>query len=247
MNIILITKKEKEQGLPVSDKRVIHILEILKKKEKEVISLGIEGEEYIWEASFTKKEELIFFNLIKREKLSPKPSPLTLILGLSRPLVMKRLLKDASALGVKKLIIVKTELSDKSYLQSSLWKEEVNNLLKEGAIQAKSTYIPEFFIYPNMNILIESLPKENNLSRWVLHPYENSLSLINQEPSNQGVIMAIGSERGWTKREIELFEANNFTSLSMSKRILRTETATIAGLYLVQEKLQEKISHLIQK
>lgn len=247
MNIILITNKEKEQGLTLSDKRVKHILEILKKKEGDKISLGIEREEYIWNSSFSIKNEKMFFNLEEKEGISPKPARITLILGLSRPLVMKRILKDASSLGVENLLVVKTELSDKSYLQSSLWKEEVFELLKEGAVQAKSTYLPNFFLYPNLYKLIQNLPQENDLSRWILHPYDTSNHLLKEKPSQEGVIIAIGSERGWTEREVKIFKENKFTSLCMSKRILRTETATLASLYFIQEKMEEATYHQSQK
>lgn len=247
MNIILITKKEKEQGLTLSDKRALHITKILKKKEKENFSLGIEGEKEIWECSFSIEKEKMFFTFNEIKSYSPPLAPITLILGLSRPLVMKRILKDTASLGIEKLIIVKTELSDKSYLQSSLWKGEVHDLLREGAIQAKSTYLPTFYLYTHLEEALQNLPREKDLSRWVLHPYDNSRHLLKEDPSPAGVIVAIGSERGWTKREINFLEENNFISLCMGKRILRTETATLASLYFIQEKCQENSYHWIQK
>ncbi|MGL4986214.1 MAG: RsmE family RNA methyltransferase, partial [Treponemataceae bacterium] len=47
------------------------------------------------------------------------------------------------------------------------------------------------------------------------------------------VYAAIGNERGWTKTERELFTKWNFTSCSLGKRILRTETASTASIALL--------------
>lgn len=50
------------------------------------------------------------------------------------------------------------------------------------------------------------------------------------------VICLLGPEGGFTKDEISLAEHNGFDSLSLGKRILRAETATIATLAILQSR-----------
>jgi 16S rRNA U1498 N3-methylase RsmE len=53
------------------------------------------------------------------------------------------MLRDLSTLGIEQLVVVRTELGEKSYLESKLWRgHDVRRLLVEGAEQAGSTLLP---------------------------------------------------------------------------------------------------------
>jgi len=58
---------------------------------------------------------------------------------------------------------------------------------------------------------------------------ENSLraALTSETPS---IALAIGPEGGWTPEEMGLFAAAGWKSVTLGPRILRAETAAIAGL-----------------
>ena len=43
------------------------------------------------------------------------------------------------------------------------------------------------------------------------------------------VILAIGPERGWSERERGIFLSSGFSTVLLGSRILRTETAAVAG------------------
>lgn len=51
--------------------------------------------------------------------------------------------------------------------------------------------------------------------------------------SNRHIVLAIGSERGWTERERDLLCERGFTLCGMGERILRTETAATAACAIV--------------
>ncbi|MCL2763593.1 MAG: 16S rRNA (uracil(1498)-N(3))-methyltransferase [Treponema sp.] len=53
------------------------------------------------------------------------------------------------------------------------------------------------------------------------------------------VVLAIGSERGWTDREREILEGNGFLRLSLGSRALRTETACVAAAVMAMAKIGE--------
>jgi RsmE family RNA methyltransferase len=55
----------------------------------------------------------------------------------------------------------------------------------------------------------------------------------------QPVVVAVGSERGWSGRERDLLERAGFARLSLGKRALRTETACVIAAALAMEKIGE--------
>jgi len=53
-------------------------------------------------------------------------------------------------------------------------------------------------------------------------------------PQRSEIVLAIGSERGWTDKELELFRQSHFRTAGMGTRVLRTETAVVSALALVK-------------
>jgi 16S rRNA (uracil1498-N3)-methyltransferase len=49
-------------------------------------------------------------------------------------------------------------------------------------------------------------------------------------------LLAIGPEGGWTDEEIKMMQEHGFKKMSLGPRILRTDTATIALLALLDDK-----------
>jgi 16S rRNA (uracil1498-N3)-methyltransferase len=53
-------------------------------------------------------------------------------------------------------------------------------------------------------------------------------------PNVAQLSVCVGPEGGWSERELEKAEANNFIAVCLGARILRTETAAIAAVILAQ-------------
>ena len=156
-----------------------------------------------------------------------------MIIGFPRPIQLKRLLRDIAALGCAQVHLTGTELGEKSYLNSGLSNEdEVRKMLIDGSIQAGSTHIPEVFIHRNLIECLESVKTDANSLKLCLDNKKPAFSLStalenNRKSENPAEIFvsAIGSERGWTDNERELFSKNGYTLCGMGNRIMRTETA----------------------
>jgi 16S rRNA U1498 N3-methylase RsmE len=63
---------------------------------------------------------------------------------------------------------------------------------------------------------------------------EGALSRLS--PTIRPVVLAVGSERGWSDHERDLLEKAGFLRLSLGGRALRTETACVAAAILAMEK-----------
>ncbi len=242
MNIVLFSKDD-NFFFPVHDERAQHILTILKKKKGDTFEAGIENGE-AGEASITCIDEKgISFNFIPISKGKPF-FPIEMIVGFVRPIQLKRLFRDVATLGVKKLHLVGTELGEKSYMHSKVVERgTAYNALKEGAIQAKSTYITELFVYNSLEECLKTLNISKDDVTICLDNIEPKQTLFDhlqkQKKSSQTVFAAIGSERGWSSNERKLFMQENFELCSMGNRVLRTETATTVALSIILQSMGE--------
>lgn len=242
MNIILFKDDNIPEKISTNDEKARHILKILKLKTGDTFNCGLingpSGTGKITEID----QENIHFAWEKTADAIPL-FPLTLLIGYTRPISSKRILREATSLGVQKIIFTGTDTGEKSYRDSNLWKGEYKRYLIAGAEQAASTGLPEVIFYKDLQSFFKdnSINHGNSVSdngfsvidKIVLDNIEPSIKLSEYRPKNKSFLLAIGSERGWSERERKLFKKNNFIFASLGRRVLRTETASTAGITLL--------------
>lgn len=229
MNIVFF---ESERELSPSDERYQHITRVLKKSVGDTFCSGIKnGPEGI--AHITRLDDSgLSFDFEERGPMRPL-HPIRMIVGFPRPIQLRRLLRDLSSLGASEIMLAGTDLGEKSYRDSRLANPEVarKNII-DGCMQAGATAIPELFMYASVDQVlarVHELPVKIVLD---VSPQAVPLASIDfSGVSDQcPLVLAIGSERGWTERERGLFNDAGFTVCSLGNRILRTETAATAAL-----------------
>ncbi len=169
---------------------------------------------------------------------SPPPLyPIHLLIGLPRPQTSRDLLRDLTTLGVFSICFFRSERGEASYASSTLWKsDEWRNCVINGAAQAFCTRLPEISHCGSLLEGITSLPP--SASRVTLDNYEASGSLTEFNPAaSSSVVLALGSERGWSPRERLLLRDSHFVFAHLGTRVLRTETACVAAVTLIRSKL----------
>ncbi len=235
MNLILFEPDEINEPLPKHDPRAVHILSILKSGEGDCLKAGVVNGKRGSLTILSAEGESIRFSFAP-EVESEALFPLDLVIGAPRPLVTKRLLKDLSSLGLGKLLFTRTDLGEKSYLESGLWRDgEYRRHLYEGAEQAVSTRIPEVKLFPGLEACLKMV--ESGSRRFVLDPVRGSLRLQNVPLDARPVVLAVGPERGWTDRELDTFSRFGFENVRLGDRILRTEAACLAASSILLSRL----------
>ena len=90
------------------------------------------------------------------------------------------------------------------------------------------------------------VPKINPITpinQWIADTQDNELGLVlhhrttqslDSLPSPEAVRLLIGPEGGLTQKEIANAEAKGFVATTLGKRVLRTETAPVAALSIIQ-------------
>lgn len=232
MNIILL--EENEHFLPSSDERAKHIRKVLHLGVGDSFRAGImnsmQGKATII-SSDEKGIELAF----EAEEDGSALYPLTLIVAQVRPICMRRILREAVSMGVGKLILPVSDLGEKSYLGASLYTEgEYRKILIDGAMQSGFTGVSEVRI---ASTLEEALSQAEGDCRILLDNRKGASRLAEAELEGKSVVLAIGPERGWSDREVELFERAGYSPMLIGKRILRTETAAVGGTLLALSRM----------
>ena len=239
MNIILFEDAKIPEKISIKDEKAKHILKILKLKAKDKFSCGlVNGSSGTGSITLIDKDWIHF----SWEKTSdPVPLyPLTLLIGFTRPISSKRILREAASLGVEKIIFTGTDTGEKSYKDSNLWKGEYHKYLIDGAQQAASTGLPAVEFFKNLQSYLNHISAHQDsltLEKIVLDNIEPEIKLSEYTPADNNCLLAIGSERGWSERERKLFRSNGFHFASLGTRVLRTETASTAGITLLLSRM----------
>lgn len=155
----------------------------------------------------------------------PPPLPLALVLALPRPKMLRRVLRSAAELGIKRIWLVNAWRVEKSYWQSPLLAPAaLGAWLGAGLEQAIDTVMPRIMLRPRLRPFVEDeLPAITADTRCVIaHPAAGTPVSAKDAAA---VTLAIGPEGGFTDFELGLFRAAGFMPASLGPRILRVETA----------------------
>ncbi len=161
---------------------------------------------------------------VRLEAEAPPALPLTLIMALPRPNVLKRSLVCAASLGIKKIILLNFFRVEKSLWNSSaLRPEAVREQLVLGLEQGKDTVLPRVEIHERFKPFVEDeLPAlVKGTLGLVAHPGTGT-----PPPQNvRGpVTLVIGPEGGLIDYEAEKLASLGFQMVDLGPRILRVET-----------------------
>ncbi|MGP1587236.1 MAG: RsmE family RNA methyltransferase [Treponemataceae bacterium] len=254
MNIVLFEKFEIDKPLSLKDERSLHIQKILHKQEGETFDAGIIGERAGKALITLIDENGIHFDFTPLSD-GKQLFPLSVIIGFTRPIQLRRIFRDMAGLGVQRIILTGTELGEKSYMKSDMVSGgQAMLLLKEGSVQAKSTHIPELLQYPTLKTCLDFLHTNFDVNstfatedKKKLKPLLIALDNVDADTGltdfcqkingASPVVAAVGSERGWTDNERKLLKSKGFTLCSMGERILRTETAATVACSVILSKM----------
>lgn len=158
----------------------------------------------------------------------PAALPLTLVMAMTRPKSFRKAIHYATAMGVKKIIILRTWRVEKSYFDSPvLDSDSLRMEMVLGLEQARDTVMPEIVVKKLFRPFVEDeLPvlSEGTL-KLTAHPVAESAC---PRDVKQPVTLVIGPEGGLIEYEVKLLEENGFTTVNMGQRILRVENAVAA-------------------
>ena len=159
------------------------------------------------------------------------PLQLELAIGISRGERFEWVLQKATELGISKitpLITERTEVKTGSDRQEKMH-DRWQHIIISACEQCQRNLLPELAA---PKLFTDWLPTVNADLRFVLH-HRDSKSLPSGEKPHS-VSLLIGPEGGLSETEITLAQQHDFNALTLGPRVLRTETAPVAAISLVQ-------------
>lgn len=236
MNILYLSASDLDKPVPKSDRRYRHITRILGKSTGDRIEAGC-SDGTLGEALITAVTEDSLCLSYAAKADAPALRPVLVLMGFPRPIQAGRILKDLTSLGVAQIWFTLSELGEKSYAESTFFREKAwTEHLIEGAEQAGNPRMPEVRTFWSLERALGSLPPSDpgdkdthSGSRVFFHPAPAAPGLLSLACFYPPLILAIGSERGWTERETGMLAAAGFVACSLGDRILKTETAALAA------------------
>lgn len=237
MNLLLIPSAVDHYSIDTRDPRLEHVRGVLRLRGGDRFDVGaINGPR--GKATVTQiDEKLLNFSIQWEPQIPPPPPGNHLIVGMPRPATARKIITEATAIGVRSIHFVCTQKSDPAYAKSRLWTtREWKELLIQGAEQAFDTFIPELKTHDSLEAMFENLVPEDTC-RIALDVYEAKaeLSSCRIDPSSP-VFLAIGPERGWAEKDRRTLRTHGFQLLGLGPRVLRVESAVIAALAITQAK-----------
>ena len=164
------------------------------------------------------------------------PFPLTLAQGVSRGERMDLVVQKATELGVARLVPVLTERSvvrldeAQSDRRSSHWRA----IAIAACEQCGRNRLPEVALPAQLREFLRQ-PAGDNVRLLLSPSAERRIEDVPRPESGaSGVTVLIGPEGGLSAEEHEQAVAAGFAAVNLGPRVLRTETAAIAALTLLQ-------------
>jgi 16S rRNA (uracil1498-N3)-methyltransferase len=243
MNLILCEADEVDaQGVvALSGARAAHIRGVLRASPGHVVRLGLlDGPTGRGEVVAIDGETVRL--RCELDAQPPRAPAIDLLLALPRPKVLRRLWAQLAALGVGRILLTNASRVERHYFDTHVLDEATYRpLLIEGLQQAVDTRVPRVSIHRQFRPLVEDVlggaPADE--ARLVAHPGSDRSPLaVTRGPGQHRVLLAIRPEGGWNTFELDLLAGHGFDAVSLGPRILRTDTACLALLAVLHERLR---------
>lgn len=209
-----------------------HITKVMRNKIGDKVEVVIDKNLYICEI-------INLDNLVTVKKLeevecdSELPCHVTIAQSLVKEQKMDLILQKCCELGASEIIPINTtrsivKLEKKETKKIDRW----NKILKEASEQSKRVVIPKV----NEIMDIKDLAKFDYDIKILCSVNELSTSIkkvLSKDLNNVKIILVIGPEGGFTDNEEKILMDNGFISTSFGSRVLRTETASLYALSII--------------
>ena len=226
MNLILLHDEDftGDALVTLSGRRLQHVIEVHRAKVGDCLRVGrlggLIGEGRVHSLTFNKLELEVSFN-----QPPPVSMPITLLLALPRPKMLKRVLQAVTSLGVKQFYLINSYRVEKSFWGSPMLEtEKLQEHLLLGLEQACDTILPRVYLKQRFKPFVEDelATFTAGTSCFVAHPLASESCPIGCKGP---LTLAIGPEGGFISYEVEKLQELGFLPVSLGPRILRVETA----------------------
>jgi 16S rRNA (uracil1498-N3)-methyltransferase len=161
----------------------------------------------------------------------------TLVLAIFKFDRMEWAIEKCAELGVSRIVPLIAERTDSHLTHAAVKRvDRWRRIARAASEQSRRISAPEILPATKLKEAF-NLPAR---TRIFLAESEERVSLkqaLQSHPSDQGLVLAIGPEGGWTTAELNNLRESGWIPASLGQTILRAETAAIAAMAIVSSEL----------
>ncbi|GAC1417869.1 MAG: 16S rRNA (uracil(1498)-N(3))-methyltransferase [Acidobacteriaceae bacterium] len=211
-----------------------HLARVLRAEVGQVFDVVANGFLHRAEVVEVRRDGATEVRFVLHEELEADAAlPVHLLLAVFRFEPMEWAIEKATELGVAKITPVLARRTEKHLgLAAAKRVERWRRIALESAKQSRRTDVPQI---GEPLALAKALDGVAAGVKILLSETEQAVTLaaVVREVAGQDVALAIGPEGGWTAEEMALFAERGWHGVTLGPRILRAETAAVAGLAVV--------------
>jgi len=224
------------QEIELESQAAIHLTRVLRAQPgTEVILFNGDGNEY--SATIHKTDRNRAWVVINNVATVNHESPLSITLaqGISRSDRMDYTLQKAVELGVNHIVPLFTENCSVKLKADRIEKrlKHWQGIIISACEQSGRTRIPEISSPLTLANWLTIIPSGQTCL--TLQP-EAAYSLQNINPPEKNITLLVGPEGGLSQQEITTVNKQNFQGVRLGPRILRTETAAMVAMSIIQHR-----------
>jgi len=217
-----------EDTAVITGEEAQHISRVLRMKKCDSVTL-CDGEGIFYEAVLTNfAEKNVTAEIISKREAETEPQvKVTVFQGVPKNPKLETIIQKLTEIGAVRLVPMDTKRAV-AKLDKESKVERLRKIAREAAKQSKRGIVPEVLSPVSFKEAVK-MATEADLA---IIPYEEereiSLKKALSGKTPKTVAVMIGPEGGFDSEEIKLAKVNGITSVTLGKRILRTETAPLA-------------------
>ena len=229
IRIFLSERLEENNKIELGKDQSHYISNVMRLKSGDELLLfnGIDGEFLGKVAGSEKKQTIIQVHAKQRDQ--SKPSNISLAFCPLKGQRLDFLIQKCTEVGLKSFIPV---ISDHTIVRN-VNENRLKKIIIESSEQSDQLHIPQVLSALNLEEFLHFLKKEDVVLFGDISSKNNDLTQLIEDKS-KNYILFVGPEGDFSPKEREIILKNDkFKSFSLGKNILRSETAAMAGLVLL--------------
>jgi len=215
-----------ESTATLTGEQDLHLARVLRAQPGQIFDVVANG--FLHRAEIVSaSEDAVVFSL--HEELEAEAAlPVHLLMAVFKFDHMEWGIEKATELGAARITPVLARRTEKHLAQAAAKRvERWRRIVLEAAKQSRRTDVPVVDDPVALKLALAGVNAETKLLLAETEQ-ENTLSAVLE--GAQTVALAIGPEGGWTPEEMAVFGESGWKPVTLGPRILRAETAAIAGL-----------------
>jgi 16S rRNA (uracil1498-N3)-methyltransferase len=215
-----------------------HLARVLRAERGQLYELSDGNSVWLARVAWVKPEAVEFALLERVDTLEESPNgalEITLLLSIVKFDRMEWCLEKATELGAIRIVPLAAARSEKNLVQAAAKRaERWGKILRQAGQQARRVRPPVLEASEKPAAAFAGTEAEVRLLCSEMDNAKPIREVLESVRPSEQITLAIGPEGGWTPAEIAAATDAGFQSVSLGSNILRTETAVIAALAMVQ-------------